>query len=59
MDDGTLALARIEMHEKVCADRYADIQVSVRRVESILWGTAGAVILQLLAACSYLLVHAK
>jgi hypothetical protein len=58
MDEGTLALDRIENHERICAERYEGLQYSVRKLERILWAVAGTTILQLLAACSYLVVHA-
>lgn len=40
--------ARLETHEAVCAERYAGINARLKRLEHILIGSAGAIILLLL-----------
>ena len=40
--------ARLQTHEAVCAERYDSINARLKRLESILIGAAGAIILALL-----------
>lgn len=40
--------ARLSTHEAVCAERYAGINARLKRLEQILIGSAGAIILLLL-----------
>jgi hypothetical protein len=46
--------ARLYAHEEVCAARYEGIMQRVGRIEMILIGCAGALILQLLGVIGYL-----
>lgn len=39
---------KLSVHEAVCAERYAGINARLKRLEKILIGTAGAIILLLL-----------
>ena len=41
--------ARLQTHEAVCAERYDSINARLKRLESILIGAAGAIILALLS----------
>jgi hypothetical protein len=41
--------ARISIHEAVCVERYVAINAQLRRIEMILFSTAGALILGLAA----------
>jgi len=41
--------ARLSTHEAVCAERYAGINARLKRLEQILIGSAGAIILLLLS----------
>ena len=41
--------AKLSTHEAVCAERYAGIWARLKRLESILIGSAGAIIMLLLA----------
>ncbi len=41
--------ARLNTHEAVCAERYAGIWARLKRLETILIGSAGAIIMLLLA----------
>jgi hypothetical protein len=41
--------ARLQTHEAVCAERYDSINARLKRLESILIGAAGAIILGLLS----------
>lgn len=41
--------ARLMTHEEVCAVRYAGINARLKRLETILIGSAGAIILLLLS----------
>ncbi len=40
--------ARLSVHEAVCAERYAGINARLKRLEHILIGSAGAIILLLI-----------
>jgi len=40
--------ARLATHEQVCAERYSGINARLKRLETILIGSAGAIILLLL-----------
>lgn len=40
--------ARLQTHEAVCAERYDSINARLKRLEGILIGAAGAIILALL-----------
>ena len=40
---------RLSTHEAVCAERYAGINARLKRLEQILIGSAGAIILLLLS----------
>lgn len=40
--------SRLTTHEAVCAERYAGINARLKRLETILLGSAGAIILLLL-----------
>lgn len=40
--------ARLSAHEQVCAERYTGIWARLKRLESILIGSAGAIIILLL-----------
>lgn len=40
--------ARLNTHEEVCAERYSGINARLKRLETILIGSAGAIILLLL-----------
>lgn len=40
--------ARLSLHEAVCAERYQGINARLKRLEHILIGSAGAIILMLL-----------
>jgi len=40
--------ARLSTHEAVCAERYAGINARLKRLEQILIGSAGAIIILLL-----------
>jgi hypothetical protein len=40
---------RLETHEEVCALRYEQINARLKRLESILMGSAGAIIILLLS----------
>jgi tetrahydromethanopterin S-methyltransferase subunit G len=40
---------RVDTHEAVCAERYSGINARLKRLEGILIGTAGAIILLLLS----------
>lgn len=44
------AARRLTTHEAVCAERHASINARLRRIESIMIGTAGGTILLLLNA---------
>lgn len=39
---------RLSVHEAVCAERYAGINARLKRLETILIGSAGAIILLLI-----------
>jgi len=41
--------SRVDTHEAVCAERYSGINARLKRLEGILIGTAGAIILLLLS----------
>ena len=41
--------AKLMTHEAVCAERYAGINARLKRLETILIGSAGAIILLLLS----------
>lgn len=41
--------ARLSTHEAVCAERYAGINARLKRLEQILIGSAGAIIILLLS----------
>lgn len=41
--------ARLSLHEAVCAERYQGINARLKRLEHILIGSAGAIILMLLS----------
>jgi hypothetical protein len=41
--------ARLSTHEQVCAERYSGIWARLKRLESILLASAGAIIMLLLA----------
>jgi hypothetical protein len=41
--------ARLSTHEAVCAERFAGINARLKRLEQILIGSAGAIILLLLS----------
>ena len=41
--------ARLSVHEAVCAERYEGINTRLKRLEHILIGSAGAIILMLLS----------
>lgn len=40
--------ARLSLHEAVCAERYAGINARLKRLETIMIGSAGAILLLLL-----------
>lgn len=40
--------AKLSVHEAVCAERYAGINARLKRLETIMIGSAGAIILMLL-----------
>ena len=40
---------RVDTHEAVCAERYSGINARLKRLEGILIGTAGAIIILLLS----------
>jgi hypothetical protein len=41
--------ARLDTHEAVCAERYGSINARLKRLEHVLIGSAGAIILLLLS----------
>jgi len=48
------ALARINTHEAVCAERYSNMLERIGRVENMAYVATGGIIAQLLAAVGYL-----
>jgi hypothetical protein len=40
---------RVSIHEEVCAERYAGINAQLKRIEAILFSTAGSLIVGLAA----------
>ncbi len=51
--------ARLSTHEEVCALRYQVINARLKRMETIMIGSAGAMILSMAGAVFALITHAK
>lgn len=51
--------ARLDSHEAVCAFRYETINARLKRMEQIMIGSAGAMILALGGAVFALVTHVK
>ena len=51
--------ARLSTHEEVCALRYQVINARLKRMETIMIGSAGAMILSMAGAVFALLTHIK
>jgi hypothetical protein len=51
--------ARLSTHEEVCALRYQVINARLKRMETIMIGSAGAMILSMAGAVFALMNHAK
>jgi hypothetical protein len=51
--------ARLSTHEEVCALRYQVINARLKRMETIMIGSAGAMILSMAVAVFALMNHAK
>lgn len=51
--------ARLSTHEEVCALRYQVINARLKRMETIMLGSAGAMILSMAGAVFALLTHMK
>lgn len=51
--------ARLSTHEEVCALRYQVINARLKRMETIMIGSAGAMILSMAGAVFALLTHMK
>jgi hypothetical protein len=51
--------ARLSTHEEVCALRYQVISARLKRMETIMIGSAGAMILSMAGAVFALITHAK
>lgn len=51
--------ARLDSHEAVCAFRYETINARLKRMEQIMIGSAGAMILALGGAVFTMIMHVK
>ena len=51
--------ARLSTHEEVCALRYQVINARLKRMETIMIGSAGAMILSMAGAVFALITHIK
>ena len=48
---------RLSVHEAVCAERYSGLNAQLKRIEMILFSTAGSLIVGLVAVVWSVVVH--